>query len=79
MNHQTMEKSSIDPYRCRVCGASNRCTLANPRTAAQPCWCFSASIDPAVLKALPLEVRNAACLCPRCAQIETDVQSKHDD
>jgi len=45
----------------------------------QPCWCFSASIDPAVLKALPLEVRNAACLCPRCAQIETDVQSKHDD
>jgi Cysteine-rich CWC len=56
-----------NPTICPVCGASNNCTLADPRTAAQPCWCFSVEIDPAVLEALPLEVRDQACLCPGCA------------
>jgi len=54
---------------CPVCGYSNQCSLADPRTASQPCWCFSETIDPAVLQALPDELRNKACLCPRCAGI----------
>lgn len=62
-----MNSNDPDPSLCPVCGASNRCTLADPRTATQPCWCFSQSIDPAVLEALPAEVRDQACLCPRCA------------
>ncbi|MNP04173.1 hypothetical protein D3C76_960810 [compost metagenome] len=57
-----------DSTLCPACGASNRCTLADPRTAAQPCWCFSVSIDTKVLQALPADVRDKACLCPRCAQ-----------
>jgi hypothetical protein len=77
MNSRDMEKSSIDPDCCPVCGFGNSCSLADPRTAAQPCWCFSVSLDPAVLEALPLDVRNKACLCPRCAQVETDARSKH--
>jgi len=52
---------------CPVCGQSNRCTLADPRTVDQPCWCFSETIDPAVLAALPEELRDKACLCPGCA------------
>ncbi|KPB25673.1 Uncharacterized protein AC517_4291 [Pseudomonas syringae pv. syringae] len=36
----------------------------------QPCWCFSQSIDPALLAALPDNLRDKACLCPRCAGIE---------
>ncbi|MBF8744877.1 helicase [Pseudomonas putida] len=59
-----------DPQRCPACGAPNRCTLADPRTATQPCWCFSVSIDPAVLQALPDELRDRACLCPACAAVE---------
>jgi hypothetical protein len=62
-----MNTSSAGPDICPVCGLNNSCTLADPRTAAQPCWCFAETIDPAVLTALPEELRNKACLCPRCA------------
>ena len=55
--------------RCPACGSSNACSLADPRTADQACWCFSVSIDPALIQALPDELRNKACLCPRCAGI----------
>jgi hypothetical protein len=52
---------------CPLCGSSNRCSLSDPRTADQACWCFSQTIDPARLDALPEHLRNKACLCPRCA------------
>ncbi|MDN7142502.1 cysteine-rich CWC family protein [Pseudomonas sp. JQ170] len=58
-----------DPQHCPACGASNRCSLADPRTAATACWCYGVSIDPKVLEALPAELRNKACLCPACAQV----------
>ena len=32
------------------------------------------SIDPAVLEALPPELRNKACLCPRCAQVDEQLR-----
>ncbi|MBX9913520.1 MAG: cysteine-rich CWC family protein [Pseudomonadaceae bacterium] len=57
--------------QCPRCGQSNQCTLANPQTAAQVCWCFNISIDPALLAALPAAQRNVACLCPACAQATT--------
>ncbi|MFJ2984851.1 MULTISPECIES: cysteine-rich CWC family protein [unclassified Pseudomonas] len=56
-----------DNQRCPACGALNQCTLADPRTAAEACWCFAVAIDPAVLQALPAELRDQSCLCPRCA------------
>ena len=55
--------------RCPLCGFSNQCSLADPRTVDQACWCFSETIDPARLEALPAELREKACLCPRCAGI----------
>lgn len=61
------------PERCPACGAANNCTLADPRTADRACWCFSVSIDPAVLEALPPELRDLSCLCPRCAQVEAQL------
>ena len=64
-----MTTESMDLNICPACGLSNRCTLADPRTADKPCWCFSVDIDPAVLTALPDELRNKACLCPRCAGV----------
>ena len=63
-----------NPSQCPACGASNTCTLADPRTATQPCWCFSVSIAPAVLAALPPELRNQACLCPSCAQVDDELR-----
>ncbi|MCV4281305.1 cysteine-rich CWC family protein [Pseudomonas capsici] len=64
------------PSLCPVCGMNNSCTLADPRTVDQACWCFSQSIDPGVLEALPAELRNRACLCPRCAGVADSLQAK---
>lgn len=61
---------------CPACGALNHCSLADPRSATQACWCYGVSIDPAVLQALPAELRNKACLCPRCAAVEDQLASK---
>lgn len=63
------------PALCPACGARNDCALADPRTADQTCWCYSVRIDPAVLDALPDELRNQACLCPRCAQVDAQLRS----
>lgn len=71
-----MASTSLPDTRlCPACGASNDCTLANPETVTQTCWCYSASIDPAVLEALPAHLRNTACLCPRCAQVDANLQN----
>ncbi|ANY87990.1 MULTISPECIES: cysteine-rich CWC family protein [Pseudomonas] len=64
-----------DKQRCPACGALNQCSLADPRTATQPCWCFAVAIDPAVLQALPDELRDQACLCPRCAQVDDQLKA----
>lgn len=66
----TMTTNTLAPNLCPACGHSNRCTLADPRTATRPCWCFSVSIEPERLEALPAELRDKACLCPRCAGLE---------
>lgn len=64
-----------DSQHCPACGALNQCSLADPRSVTQACWCYSVNIDPAVLQALPAELRDKACLCPRCAAVETQLQA----
>ncbi|WP_137819844.1 cysteine-rich CWC family protein [Pseudomonas sp. 2FG] len=68
--------ATLDPTRCPLCGLSNQCTQADPRTAQLPCWCFSTPIDRAVLDNLPAAVRDLVCLCPNCAQGTTAERSK---
>ncbi|WP_153788774.1 cysteine-rich CWC family protein [Pseudomonas sp. EMN2] len=62
-------------HRCPACGAANQCGLANPASATQGCWCFAVSIDPAIVQALPAELRNQACLCPRCAKVDEQLKA----
>ena len=64
-----------DTRICPACGSRNDCTLAEPKTTTQNCWCYSVTIDPAVLAALPDYLRNAACLCPRCAQADPSLRT----
>ena len=71
-----MSRSPNAPATCPACGASNDCALADPGTADQACWCFSVSIDPAIIQALPDELRNKSCLCPRCAGINEGLSGK---
>ena len=72
-----MSTASPSPALCPACGASNDCTLADPSTADQACWCFSVSIDPAIIQALPDEMRNQTCLCPRCAGVNDVLSGKN--
>ena len=62
------------PTLCPACGARTDCALADPRRVDQACWCYSVTIDPAVLQALPDALRNQACLCPRCAQVDQQLR-----
>ena len=61
------------PDICPACGARNDCSMANPEAQGQPCWCYGVSIDPEVIRALPLEQRDLTCLCPRCAQVQSQL------
>ena len=70
-----MPDAKNTPDLCPASGARNDCSLADPRTADRECWCYGVSIDPAVLEALPPALRNQSCLCPRCAQVEAQLQA----
>ncbi|HBP48658.1 helicase [Pseudomonas sp. FSL R10-0056] len=61
------------PDLCPACGARNDCSMASPDIAAQSCWCHTVNIDPKVIQALPLELRDLACLCPRCANVASQL------
>ena len=58
------------PNLCPVCGARNDCSMTSTDTEHLPCWCYGVSIDPQIIRALPLEQRDQSCLCPRCANAE---------
>ncbi|MDH1261964.1 cysteine-rich CWC family protein [Pseudomonas sp. GD03944] len=58
----------MDTLHCPLCGNSNQCSVAAGRDD-EPCWCFTARIDPAALERLTPEQRDQACLCPRCAGV----------
>jgi hypothetical protein len=59
------ETFSIDPARCPVCGAENRCAMAADPDASH-CWCFDVTISAESLSRVPAEARGVACLCARC-------------
>ena len=59
----------FDATRCPLCGADNRCAMEIGRATGQPqapCWCVSASLDPALLNRIPDEARGKACVCSAC-------------
>ena len=60
-----------DPSNCSICGEPNQCSLSNPATATQPCWCFTAEIAAEAHERIPDEALNKACICPRCARGES--------
>ena len=64
-----------DTSHCPRCGQLNRCAQAGQPEAVEDCWCFHITVAPAVLDSLPAAQRNQACLCPRCAAVETQLQA----
>lgn len=64
---------ATDTERCPLCGQLNQCTQADPATAGDECWCFSAEVSAQALARLSAEQIDKSCLCPKCAQwVQTD-------
>jgi hypothetical protein len=60
-----MNESHVDPTRCPLCGNPNDCGLA---AGKGNCWCFTRSIPAEVLKRVPAEAYNIACVCRFCGK-----------
>jgi hypothetical protein len=59
----------IDESKCPLCGDINRCVEVEKKQGkpvAEPCWCHNVKFTPQVLKAVPKEARNKACICESC-------------
>jgi hypothetical protein len=59
-------ESAPDPSICPSCGAPNTCGVSQGKSE---CWCFTTSIPKAALERVPVEAKDLACLCPRCAAL----------
>ncbi len=58
------------PYTvCPLCGGTNSCAPAQAGRLDIECWCTKTIISPGALARVPAELRNKACLCPRCASV----------
>jgi hypothetical protein len=53
------------PALCPLCGQSNAC---GQLAGASECWCMTTKIAAAALEAVPIEMRNRACICQACAR-----------
>ncbi|WP_439588599.1 cysteine-rich CWC family protein [Hydrogenophaga sp.] len=70
--------SALDPTRCPLCGADNRCAMEIQREtglAQPPCWCVSATFPPGLLDTLPEAARGQACLCAAC--VAAALEARH--
>lgn len=63
---------------CPLCGGSNQCAPATLGRFDVDCWCRTTPISPQALARVPPELKDKACLCPRCAKgvAEADLSSR---
>ncbi|TFH30308.1 MAG: hypothetical protein E4H00_05380 [Myxococcales bacterium] len=60
-----------DATKCPLCGGSNACALASSEAAeATECWCVRETFPATLLKRVPDESRNRACICRQCLRNE---------
>lgn len=57
----------IDPSKCPLCGESNACAMADSNEGEpEKCWCMSEKFPDELLKKVPLEAQQCACICLKC-------------
>lgn len=59
-----MSATPVDPSRCPLCGDDNACGAVS---GSRTCWCHAVRIPPEVLARVPLEAKDVACVCAKCA------------
>jgi hypothetical protein len=52
--------------RCPLCGQTNDCQRCTDAAYKGPCWCAQVEIPEVLLAEVPAELRNRACICPKC-------------
>jgi Cysteine-rich CWC len=52
---------------CPLCGAPNRCVVAQCGSFEHPCWCESVSFGAGLLGQVPAPQRGRSCICADCA------------
>ena len=63
----SMNKPSINPARCPLCGGPNLCaTAADPE--APDCWCGSLKFPEELLDLVPKDAVRRACICQACLE-----------
>jgi hypothetical protein len=65
--------NAVDPSLCPVCGEPNTCAMSQGKAVTE-CWCFGAPISESALQRIPSQAKNLACVCPRCAALQTDAK-----
>jgi prepilin-type processing-associated H-X9-DG protein len=57
-----------NPNSCPLCGDANECQLASPAAHKGPCWCAREEIPGELLKRVPENFKNRACICRNCVE-----------
>jgi Cysteine-rich CWC len=66
----TARMNAPNPSVCPLCGGPNDCALEAGKRI-EDCWCFTAKIAQDVLERIPADHRGKTCICPNCANLET--------
>lgn len=62
---------NVDPALCPICGLVNHCAQVaqqDGETTNKPCWCFNEQFPPSLLKKVPSNAKEMACICERCTK-----------
>jgi hypothetical protein len=65
MDHPAMKP--LPNHICPLCGGANQCAPAAAGRFDVQCWCTTATVSAEAIARIPPELRDKACLCPRCA------------
>ena len=68
MNTESQAITGLDTGLCPLCGQANDCQLCTVHAYKGPCWCARVEIPEALLRRVPPDLKNRACICHKCVE-----------
>lgn len=65
---ETVPTNGLDTGQCPLCGQSNDCQLCTVHAYKGRCWCMKVEVPDALLRRLPPDLKNRACICSKCIE-----------
>ena len=62
-----MNKPSINPAQCPLCGGPHLCAMAADPEAPE-CWCGSLEFSDELLDQVPNQAVRRTCICQKCLE-----------